>query len=255
MRIFSYGKMPDTESAAMRRPLESPQFEAAARDYLWLLDRGYPERRSRELTADRYRLDTHQRSALYRGVFSTEESAARGRNRLELPLQSPQGVTVDFLNLLLLLMNYLYGRNVFFASDGFARDDGENFSRFDNIHILRGALGLIRTDVPQMGFDELRLLIDSEPKTRLPVSSDGGLLLQLLKEELSPLSGEFLLRANPDGELVGLREGLICSSDTGVLDRTTQRAVDIGGYILRQRYGDKLTDIRRIIGGGAPLNM
>ena len=242
----------------MHRALQSPQFESAVGDYLWLLDRGYPERRSRDLVADHHLLDAHQRSALYRGVFSTNESIARSRNRLELPIQRAQIVSVDFLNLLLLLMNYLYGRNVFVATDGFTRDDGENFSSFDNIGILRGALGLIREEVPQMGFVKLILLIDSEPKIRLPAAVHNGELLQLLHGELAPFSEKFFLClfcTKPDLELIRLGEGLICSSNTRVLDRTTQRTVDIGGYILRRRYGDKLTDIRRIIEAESPPNI
>jgi hypothetical protein len=159
----------------MRRALQSPEFESAAGDYLRLLDRGYPERRSRELVAGRY--------------------------RLELPIQRAQIVSVDFLNLL--------------------------------------------------------LLINSEPKIRLPTVVENGDLLQLLHGELAPFSEEFFLclfYPKPDRELIGLGEGLICSSDTRVLDKTTQRTVDIGGYILRRRYGDKLTDIRRIIEAEPPPN-
>ncbi len=230
----------------MRRSLQNPQFEAAVRDYLLLLDRGYPEKRSRHLVADRYQLDRYQRSILYRGVFSSETNIARSQNRLDLPLETPMKVSVDFLNLLLLLMNYLYGRHVYIASDGFVRDDGENFSCFDNLHIFHGALDLLRAEVPRMGFNRVHWLVDSRPLTELPpwiVDSE------FLQGEFSLENSEFVHCEKTDRELIHDREGIISTSDSTILDKTSQATVDIGGYILRLRFSQKLTDIIGILSG------
>ncbi|HDQ13396.1 MAG TPA: DUF434 domain-containing protein [Sediminispirochaeta sp.] len=224
----------------MRDSLQSPQFEAAVRDYLLLLNRGYPEKRSRDLVADRYQLDKYQRSVLFRGVFSTKTNTARGRKRIDLPLDNSLPVSIDFLNLLLLLMNYLYGRHVYISTDGFARDDGENFTSFDNAHIFHGALGLLRESLPGMGFNGIRWFIDSKPTSKLPpwiVDS------HLLQREITVENSEFIYREKIDRELIKVREGLIATADSVILDKTGQNTVDIGGYILRRRIQEGLLDI------------
>jgi hypothetical protein len=50
---------------------------AAARDYRWLLDRGYPQSASLKLVGDRYRLERDERLVLFRGVFAGAASASR----------------------------------------------------------------------------------------------------------------------------------------------------------------------------------
>ncbi len=94
----------------------------AARDYRWLLDRGYPERGSATLVEDRRRLDAAERLALYRGV----SSAAASRSRAAKRLGSIGGriLALDAYNALFLCANRLAGHFILIADDGFVRDAG-----------------------------------------------------------------------------------------------------------------------------------
>jgi len=89
----------------MRREFFEWRFRQAAGDYYALLNKRYPEKRSRHLIADRYHLNTAQRTVLYRGVFPD----AVNRRRRELLIDIAE--VRDHV----LLMNYLYGRNLFSA--------------------------------------------------------------------------------------------------------------------------------------------
>jgi len=55
----------------------SDELAAAAADYRWLLDRGYPDQGALRLVGDRYRLSGVERNTLYRGVFSDADSRRR----------------------------------------------------------------------------------------------------------------------------------------------------------------------------------
>src|SRR6056297_3344764 len=100
-------------------------FPFALADYLWLLDRRYPEKGSLKLVCDRYRLNAHQRTILYRGAASrgSKPKLSFGPSAVELPVEG--GLFIDTLNVVLTIANYLYGRYLFISIDGFVRDDGE----------------------------------------------------------------------------------------------------------------------------------
>ena len=57
---------------------------AAAHDYRWLLDRGYPDQGALKLVGDRYRLSRTGRAVLYRGVFSARDSRRRSGRLAEV---------------------------------------------------------------------------------------------------------------------------------------------------------------------------
>jgi hypothetical protein len=99
----------------MRREFFEWRFRQAAGDYYALLNKRYPEKRSRHLIADRYHLNTAQRTVLYRGVFPDAVNRRRRELLIDIAEVRDHVLFIDFLNLVYLLMNYLYGRNLFSA--------------------------------------------------------------------------------------------------------------------------------------------
>src|SRR6056297_1162454 len=146
----------------MRREFTKPQFCHAAADYYHLLNKGYPEKRTRLLVADHYQLNQAQRTVLYRGIFSKTVNQSRKLKHLyETDLRN-HPISIDFLNLLYLIMNYLYGRNLFIATDGFLRDDGENYSHYSSGSIFAEALKLILAALTVIKPSEIEIVIPSQ---------------------------------------------------------------------------------------------
>lgn len=96
------------------------QFARAARDYRWLLDAGYPERASITLVGDRYRLSAGDRTALYRGVSSAEDSLRRSAAVRSGGFEAR--LLIDGYNQIFTIAHYLEGRRVFVSTDGVVRD-------------------------------------------------------------------------------------------------------------------------------------
>jgi hypothetical protein len=48
-------------------------------------------------------------------------------------------------------------------------------------------------------------------------------------------------------EMIGLREGVIATSDSRVLDRSPLPATDLAGFVLEDVYAAPLTDLRSIL--------
>src|SRR6056297_3715499 len=143
----------------MRREFTTPQFSHAAADYYHLLNKGYPEKRTRLLVADRYQLNKAQRTVLYRGIFSRTINRQRKWKQLYESDLRNHSISIDFLNLVYLIMNYLYGRNLFIATDGFLRDDGENYSHYSSVSIFSKALKLILAAFTAISPSEIEIVI------------------------------------------------------------------------------------------------
>lgn len=230
----------------MKKLEDIPGIESALRDYFDLLNRAYPEKRTRLLVADRYRLDRSMRTLLFRGVFPDRVNLYRSSRRKKPPFPASTLLSVDFLNVVLVLMNYLYGRGVFISSDGFVRDEGENFKRFDSSDILFRSLHLLRDVLPRLGIGGCRFFVDRNPALIIPPELRDR---DFLKASLGVPGMEttVTLSDHVDRELIALGEGLIASSDSRILDRTPLPTMDLAGFILREAFETGLPNILSIL--------
>ncbi|HUW41384.1 MAG TPA: DUF434 domain-containing protein [Rectinemataceae bacterium] len=113
----------------------------AARDYRWLLDRGYPGAAALKLVGDRLRLSREERLVLFRGVAAAEPS----RRRRALLVSSVRGepLLVDGHNQVFTVMHYLGGRPLFLGSDGLLRDAGASHGHIADREAFGRALSLL----------------------------------------------------------------------------------------------------------------
>lgn len=112
-----------------------------ARDYRWLLDRGYADAAALKLVGDRLRLSREERLVLFRGVAASEPSL----RRRSLIVASVRGMElfVDGHNQVFTIMHYLGGRPLFLGSDGLLRDAGASHGHIADRDAFRRALGLL----------------------------------------------------------------------------------------------------------------
>jgi hypothetical protein len=226
--------------------LEGNSFTTAVREYFWLLNRGYPEKRSRLLVADHYGLNKYQRTALYRGVFPDTVNRRRTARILDPEESGGRTVAVDLLNQILLIVNYLYGRNVFIATDLFARDDGENFSSFDNPGFFIEALHVMGGALQSLGFPRTILCIDSSCGALHPELLPGHRhMLEQMTEGSNSM--EVLEPDSVDRYLIETPEVTVATSDSVVLDRCNKMVFDLAGYALARRFSPRLPDLHAIV--------
>lgn len=230
--------------------LEGSSFTTAVHEYFWLLNRGYPEKRSRLLVADHYGLNRYQRTALYRGIFPDPVNRRRIGQSLSPEESKGQTLAADLLNTLLLIVNYLYGRNVFIATDRFLRDDGENFSSFGNRGFFLGALRIIADALQSLGVSRTVLCIDSSCGTLYPeLMRDPRQLLEQMPEINAAV--EIVDPVGVDGYLIETPAVIVATSDSVVLDRCNKKVFDLAGYALVRRFSPHLPDLHAIVYGNS----
>ena len=224
-----------------RKEIITGDFKAACKDYYYLLSREYPERSSLKMTGDRYRLSRDQRSVLYRGISSGPVSAVRNA-RLIMP--SPHlKMIVDGYNVLFTILNYRLGRMVFISTDGILRDAGSLHGKLrDDKLFLECIEDLFLTLLPiPPAFVEL--FLDS------PVTSSlrhHKLIIQKFADYGLP--GTCTLVHSADQEIRSVNSGVLASSDTVLIAKTTIPVVDLARLVLENRYGADFFRLEELLG-------
>jgi hypothetical protein len=210
-------------------PLFSEPLLQAAREYLWLLNKGYPQKASLKLVGDKFMLTRDMRQVLYRGISST--AAADRRKRLLGQVQDRDLVLIDTYNVLFTMNNYLLGRPLFICNDGILRDAGEMRGRIRSKPVFHRAIDLLLEVLGDWTGATFRLYLDE------PVSFSGHLAIELSKDMVQMgIDGEAWTVPSPDHLLKHEKSDVICSSDTAILDHYSGRVADLPRYALEKVY-------------------
>jgi hypothetical protein len=185
----------------------------AARDYAWLLNRGYARQASLKLVGDRFELNKRQRVALARATCSDKESRDRALRELPPGKLSGQTLLVDGFNVLVTFESALGGGIVLACRDGCYRDLASMHGTYRRVAETATALRLAGEALAELGVAGGQWYFDS------PVSNSGRLktlALQIAAE--NDWSWQVVLDANPDRRLIEASDP-IASADSAVLDR------------------------------------
>jgi hypothetical protein len=218
----------------------SGEFKTACHDYHWLLSKEYPERGSLKMVGDRYKLTRDQRSVLYRGISS--ESASLFRNGRLITLSHKMHLVIDGYNVLFTILNYRLGRMVFVSTDGILRDAGSLHGKLRDDRLLGECIeDLLTTLIP---FNPLRINIFLDS----PVSSSyrhHQIIGQMLKDFSLP--GTCSLVHSADQEIKSFNTGILASSDTVLIEKTTVPVNDLARLVLEEIYGATFFEIKDLL--------
>lgn len=217
-------------------------FPEAAKDYLYLLERRYSQKSVLKLIGDRYALNSVERSILYRGISSTEESRRRAA-KLAAPDQlKGSGLHIDGYNVLITIGSYLNGNLVFISTDKLLRDASEIHGKAFRNELFNKAILLIfsylQTNMPcpvNFYFDK-------------PVSHSGALCerINILLKHFG-MAGTASTLASPDHFLKTIDTGLTATSDSSVIDRSKTQIIDLPNVVLKFHYKKDFPDVAEFL--------
>jgi len=222
-------------------------FIDALKDYLFLLEKEYPQKATLKLVSDRYRLNTQERSMLYRGVVTEKQKRARRKNTTDqLPTEGT--LYLDGFNVLRTIASYLLGRPVFVAMDSFVRDASE----------LHGKP--LKTEWRLKAFDLVLKLIGNRPLTLhiwldAPVSKSGE-TAQLLNESLKKIGMNGLAEtvASADHELKQVTKGMVATADSAIIESAHVPVIDLAQMVIRHFFSPDLVDLGKLVNDHAYNN-
>lgn len=206
--------------------LNTEGLQAAAADFLYLLERGYPRGPSLTLVGNRYNLNGLHRQLLHRSIFSTAEAKTR-RSRLVLPDNLTNNVLfVDGHNVIITVESALAGRPLIAANDGVIRDVAGVSHRHRLTSLTREAIGYVLRELARYPPEQIRFFLDA------PIRHSGE-LAALIRTALRDqhLSGDAQAVRVPEEYLIG-SPAIVATSDSAILDRV-ERAIDLAGLVIR----------------------
>lgn len=216
-------------------------FREAAKDYLMLLDKGYPVSASLKLVGDRYRLDKPGRIVLFRGILPSSLSAGNASRRLET-LKPRSGIAVDGYNVLFTLLNYMRGHPVFISTDRLLRDAGGAHGRIADQGQFRNMSERLARNLVEIQVAEVSIFLDS------PVPGS-GLHAQDLREDLAAAGVRGIVEVVPSADyyVQSWRGDAIATSDSAIVARSPIPVFDLAKWILMREFDAEFADLSALI--------
>ncbi len=213
-------------------------FQNASNDYFFLLNKEYPETPTLKLVGDRYRLTGLQRSVLFRGITSQEKTASR-KAKICSDIKGKK-LYVDGYNALFTIMNYLLGKTIFIGNDGILRDAGATYGKIEDEAFFYKAADLLFAFIKDSGVQSIVIFLDS------PVSNSASHLEELEKRMTEAgIDGKIVLAQSADGELKKISDGMIATSDSGIIDATGCKIIDLARNALEANYQLNAHELRK----------
>ncbi len=217
-------------------------FTDAITDYFYLLNRGYPEKGSLKIVGDRYCLSGDMRIVLYRGIAAKEKIISR-QERITDTIIGKE-IHIDGYNVLFTLLNYKLGRLVFISSDNICRDAGSLFGK------IRKQKDFITTLIQLVNYLALvkpsyvRIFFDSP----VSFSQDHRLMADNLLFDKG-LDGDVQVVRSADYELKQVTNGIICTSDSAIIDQTKNPVADLSFHLIHHYYKPELLNLSNLLAG------
>lgn len=222
----------------------SEHFQAAARDYLYLIDSNYPRSTLIKLIGDHYQLSGIERSMLYRGICSTIETCKRKAKLIRDMKTDYHIISIDACNVLITLGSYLNGNTVFISSDHFLRDASEIHGKVFRTSLIERSLNLVIDFLHLFGPIETRFYLDS------PISFSGKLCNKInLMLAAHHMHGNAETHPSPDHLLKNIQEGILATSDSAIIDATTLPVTDLARQVLEFHYHPEFCDLSEFYPG------
>jgi hypothetical protein len=215
-------------------------FQKAAIDYFYLLDRKYPQKGTLKLVGDRYKLTGDQRTVLYRGI-SSKSRADNRKMRLSQTLHN-KILIIDGYNVLFTILNYRLGKPVFISNDGILRDAGSLHGKLRKDEVFYECITLLFDFLIPAKTKHLEIFLDS------PVSHSAN-HKYTIEQKLADHSVRSSCRLvkSPDFEIKQYSEGVICTSDTAIINKTGNFIADLPRLVLEKNFSCNFLHIQDIL--------
>jgi len=200
----------------------------AARDFRFLLSRGYPRKSTLSFVGNHFQLHQDERDLLYRGVFTREQSTARHAKIVRVREIKGKKLIIDGHNVLITLESAIKRRPLLLADDNFVRDISRIFRRFRPTDRTKTAWDLVEGLLSDYPPYYVTVLLDA------PIPKSGELAARIRQwMKYAKIKGDVTTAARPESSLLAL-EGIKASADSVIIDRST-KVFDLAGHIIRRR--------------------
>jgi hypothetical protein len=151
-------------------------------------------------------------------------------------------LVVDGYNVLFTILNYRLGRMVFISTDDILRDAGSLHGKLRDDNLFLECIEDLFQALANIDPAGIDLFLDA------PVASSHR-HQQLIGQRLSNfgLPGTCTLGQSADRDIRSLSAGILVSSDTVLIEKTSFPVVDLARFVLESRYGAEFFRLQEMI--------
>lgn len=214
-------------------------FHQSIEDYTHLLNKKYPEKAIHELVSTRYSLSHFERSILYRGITTIEKAEKRKGKLIPIEQWNPgtlepwnnKTLHIDLFNVLYTLAAYLRGFPVFISNDSLLRDASESHGIGEwEVHLVKG-LELLMTYLDGLKLKKAIFYVDNPLEHYQVILEKLKALANCIKPEI-----KIIVDPSPDHLIREAKEGIISSSDSTIIDKSTLSVFDLPRALLESHF-------------------
>jgi hypothetical protein len=221
-----------------KKKMLDKSFQQAKRDYSYLLERVYSPGNILMLVSDHYGLTGVQRTMLYRGVSPNEENLRRIKKPVDEEFCRRKPLFIDGFNVLITIASYLQGLPVFLATDGFLRDASHTRGKIEAITCFEPAIGLLLKYLSEISPLKATIFLDLKVGIHRTIS---GKITELANHE--NCSVDILINDDVDNTLISMETGIVCTSDSIIIDRTQAKVFDLARNLLVKYFKPDFLDL------------
>ncbi|MFC2100709.1 DUF434 domain-containing protein [Bacteroidota bacterium] len=219
----------------------SEVFISAAKDYLFLLEKNYPQKAILKLVGDRYALSGVERSMLHRGIAMKENINKRKSKLIDASGLNNNELHIDGYNVLITVGSYLNGKTLFVSNDHLLRDAAEVHGKIFRTSLMDRSLSLLFSCLDELNVRCVHFYFDK------PVSKS-GLLCQKVNKLIDEASftGEADTYDSPDYQLKQIVKGCCASSDSVIIDQLQIPVIDLARIVIERQFNPNFIDLTHI---------
>jgi hypothetical protein len=213
-------------------------FRQAINDYIFLLEKHYPEKTIHEMVSTRYSLDHFERSMLFRGITTRETAEIRKKRIITFGQLNHHTLHIDTFNVLFTIAAYLRGFPVYLSKDGLLRDASESHDSNGWIEQLDKALELLLESLRNLNVSKIAFYIDNP----LPLS---GMMARQIEKATGNLKKniQVIRDESPDHLIQDATDGAVATSDSTIIDRSALPVFDLPAAVLTSHFEPKIIKI------------
>jgi hypothetical protein len=184
-----------------------------------------------------------ERAMLFRGI-TTHSNINKRKNILVKNIKSIKNKTfqIDGYNVLITVGSYLNGNMVFICNDNFLRDVSELHGKIFRNKFVERSLQLTIDYLKKNNVKNADFYLDE------PISKSGELCSEIRKCLIkNDISGKAQTCNSPDFILKNIDHGIICTSDSAIIDNCKVRVFDLARKVILFHFNPIFVDLREII--------
>ena len=215
------------------------EFKYAVRDYLFLLEKNYPQKGIIKLIGDRYSLSGLERTMLYRGITTRENCLARKKKLALVKELKKASLYIDGYNVMITIGSYLNGNTVYISNDHLLRDASEMHGKIFRKVLMNRILKLLLDDLIYLQLSNAIIYFDR------PVSRSGDLAARITNKMLEmKITGHAKTAESPDHILKQCTKGFIATSDSTIIDKCRLKTFDLARHVITRNFQPSYFDLR-----------